>query len=173
MNESVQKGAAADGFGIVLWIPGADSIVDVTAPTVAELTAATAVRLTYGLTSDGFNHTAEVAKVTSSRYTLRQALTYDGIITDTVTLTYVYNRTTPTPAEEILSVEGTDGFLVHMLGYPNDHVIAAGDKINAVIPVTTSISTDVPPAQNTELMKTQVPNVRGEVGREVAVVAGP
>lgn len=169
-NEPVQKGAAADGFGIVLWIPGADAIADVTAPTVTELAAG--VRLTYGLTADGFAHAAEVAKITSSRYTLRQALTYDGVITDTVTLRYVYNRETPTEAETILSVEGTDGFLVHMLGYPNDHVIAASDKCNAVIPITTSISTDVPPTQNTELMKEQVPNVRGEVGRE-AVVAGP
>ena len=170
-NEPVQKGSPADGRGIVLWVPGADGIANVEAPTVSELTAAGVERFTYGLTPDGFNHTADVAKITSGRYTLAQALTYDGVVTDTVTLRYVYNRTTPTDVESVLSTPGVDGFLVHILGYPNDHVIAAGDKINAIIPITTSISTDVPPAQNTELVKEQVPNVRGEVGREVAVVA--
>lgn len=169
-NEPVQKGAAADGHGIVLWIPGVDAIADVNAPTLTELQLG--VRLTYGLTADGFNHAADVAKVTSSRYTLAQALTYDGIITDTVTLRYVYNRQTPTEAETILSIPGEDGFLVHALGFPNDHVFADGDVINAVIPITTSIATDVPPTQNTELMKEQVPNVRAEVGREVTVAAG-
>ena len=167
MAESVQKGQAADGHGIVLWIPGADAIADVHAPTEAEL--ALGERLTYGLTADGFNHAASVAKVESSRYTLAQALTYDGVVTDTVTLRYVYNREDPTDAETILSTPGEDGFLVHALGYPNGHELEAGDVINAIIPITTSISTDVPPTQNSELVKEQTPNVRGEVAREVTV----
>lgn len=171
-NEPVQKGQASDGRGIVLWIPGAAGVADTKNPTVAELTAPTVVRITYGLTPDGFDHGVDIAKITTGRYTLKQALTLDGIETDTVTIRYVYNRTTPTEVEEIFNTPGTDGTIVHILGYPNDHVIAAGTKVNAVIPVTTSVSTDVPPTANTELVKQQIPNIRGEVGREVEVVAG-
>lgn len=167
--EEWQDGFAIDDRGIVLWV---DSIADVFNPTVAELTAAGVVRLTGGLTPDGFSHTPTVNKVTSGRYARKQTITYDGTVSDEVVLRYVYNRTTPTEVEEILGVPGEDGFIVHILGYPNDHTIAAGTKINAVIPVTTSVSVDIPATANTEAFKETRPNVRGEVGREVEVVAG-
>jgi len=170
-NEQWQDGFAVDDRGIVLWIPGTTAIADVHAPEVAELTGPDVVRLTFGLTPDGFNHAPTVNKVTSGRYTSRQVITYDGTITDEVTLRYVYNRETPTPVEEAIGTPGVDGFLVHILGYPNDHVIDTGTVCNAVIPVTTSIATDVPATANTEAIKEQKPNVRGEVGRE-AVVGG-
>lgn len=167
-NEPIQKGFAVDDRGIVLWVP---TIADVFNPTVAELTATGVVRLTGGLTPDGFNHQPTVNKVTSGRYAMKQVLTYDGTISDEVTLRYVYNRTTPTEVEEAIGTPGVDGNIVHILGYPNDHTIAAGTKVNAVIPVTTSISTDVPATANTEAFKEQKPNVRGEVAREVEVTA--
>lgn len=165
--EPVQRGFAADGNGIVLWVP---SIADPTKPTAAEIAAGT--RLTYGLTPDGFNHTVEVASVTSGRYTLAQALTYDGVVTDSVEVTYVYNRENPTEVETLIGRQGEEGYIVHSLGYPNDHELTTGDIVNAVIPVTTSIPRDNPPAQNTEATKTVRLNVTGVVGREVAIVAG-
>lgn len=165
--EDVQRGFAADGAGIVYWV---ETIADPTAPTAAEIAAGT--RLTYGMTPDGFNHTVEVATVTSGRYTLAQALSYDGVVTDSVEITYVYNRETPTPIETLIGRQGEEGFIVHALGYPNDHELEAGDIVNAVIPVTTSIPRDNPPAQNTEATKTVRLNVTGVVGREVAIVAG-
>lgn len=167
-KEQVQRGFAADGNGIVLWVP---SIADVFAPTVAELNAGTVVKLTYGLTQDGFNHDTQIATITTGRYTLAQALELDGVITDTVEVKWVYNRQTPTEVEEALGEPGVDGNIVHVLGYPNGHTFAASDKLNAVIPVTTSVPRDVPPTQNTEAAKIQKLNVRGEVAREVAVVA--
>lgn len=167
-SEPIQTGFAIDENGIVLWVP---TIADPFAPTVAELTAGTVVKLTGGLTPDGFSHAPTVNKVTSGRYALKQIITLDGTIQDEVTLKYVYNRTTPTAVEEAIGTPGTDGNIVHILGYPNDHTIAAGTICNAVIPVTTSISTDIPATANTEASKEQKPNVRGEVAREVAVVA--
>lgn len=168
-NEAWQSGFAADDHGIVLWVP---TIADVHAPTVDELTASGVVRLTYGLTPDGFSHAPTVSKVTTGRYTSKQVVTYDGTITDEVTLRYVYNRENPTEVELAIGTPGVDGNIVHILGYPNDHIIDEGTVCNAVIPVTTSISTDVPATANTEAFKEQSPNVRGEVAREVEVVAG-
>lgn len=165
--EEVQRGFAADNNGIVLWVP---DIADPTRPTATEIAAGT--RLTYGLTADGFQHTVEVATVTSGRYTLAQALTYDGVVTDSVEVTYVYNRETPTPVETLIGRQGEEGFIVHALGYPNDHELTTGDIVNAVIPVTTSIPRDNPPTANTEATKTVRLNVVGVVGREVAIVAG-
>jgi hypothetical protein len=161
--ENVQRGQAADGHGIVLWVP---TIADLAEPTVAELNAGTVERLTYGLTADGFAHDATVSTITTGRYTLAQALELDGTITDTVEVRWVYNRTTPTSVENVLGTPGVDGNIVHILGYPNDHVITPTTKINAIIPVTTSIPRDVPPTANAELVKIQKLNVTGKVFRE-------
>lgn len=166
--EDWQSGFAIDDRGIVLWVP---VIAKTDAPTVAELTAAGVVRLTGGLTPDGFSHTPTVNKVTAGRYARKQTITYDGTVSDEVVVRYVYNRTTPTEVEEILGTPGVDGNIVHILGYPNDHTIAAGTKLNAVIPVTTSVSVDIPATANTEAFKETRPNVRGDVAREVAVAA--
>ncbi|SDG21533.1 hypothetical protein [Microbacterium sp. 77mftsu3.1] len=163
MQEAVQRGQAADGRGIVLWAP---TIADPTKPTVAELNAASVKRLTYGLAPDGFNHSMTIATITAGRYTLDQALELDGTVTDTVEVRWVYNRTTPTQVETVLGTPGVDGNIVHILGYPNDHEIDEDTKINAIIPVTTSIPRDVPPTANSELMKIQKLNVRDKVRRE-------
>jgi hypothetical protein len=168
MAEEVQTGTPADGFGRVLWVP---TIADLDAPTVAELTAGTVIALTYGLSPDGFRHETSIATITTGRYTLAQALELDGVETDTIELQYVYNRETPTDAETAL-VKGAVGNIVHQLGYANDTDIAAGQILNAVAPVKISTPRDVPPTQNTELMKVVKANVTGKVRREVEVAAG-
>ncbi len=168
-SEQIQTGFAIDDNGLVLWVP---TIANPEAPTVTELTAGTVVKLTGGLTPDGFSHAPTVNKVTSGRYALKQTITLDGTISDEVTLRYVYNRETPTEVEEAIGTPGVDGYIVHILGYPSGSTIIAGVICNAVIPVTTSISVDIPATANTEATKEQKPNVRGTVAREVAVVAG-
>lgn len=166
--EDVQVGTPADGFGLVLWVP---DIADPSAPTDDELTAVGVVPLTYSLSPDGFRHEHSIATITTGRYTLAQALELDGIETDAFELQYVYNRTTPTEAETVL-VKGAEGFLVERLGYSNETAIAAAQTLNVVAPVKLSTPRDVPPAQNTELMKVVKANVTGKVYREVDVVAG-
>jgi len=162
-NEAVQRGQAADGHGIVLWVP---TIANKFRPTVAELTANTVKHLTYGLGPDGFSHDHQIATISVGRYTLDQALEMDGVHTDTVEVKWVYNRVAPTTIETTLGTPGVDGNIVHILGYPNDHVIDEDTKINAIIPVTTSVPRDVPPTTNSELMKIQKLNVRDKVARE-------
>lgn len=171
-REDVQVGVASDGNGIVLLVP---PLADRRKPKVSELTAVGVIKITYGLAGDGFDHQTTVNKIDADRYTLAQALSLDGTKDDAVTFKYVYNRTTPTAVETALGTPGIDYDVVKILGYPNDHVITATTKINAIIPITTSLATDVPPAKNTELMKQMTPNIRGEVAREheITVVAGP
>lgn len=166
--EEVQPGVAADGNGLVLWVP---SIANPAAPTVAELTGSGVIPLTYGLTPDGFAHDTSVATITSGRYTLAQALELDGVITDTVELKYVWEGTEDDVIRNALT-PGTKGFLVKRMAVPNGTAVVAAQLVT-VIPGQASIQRDVPPAANTELQKVQKINVIGEVHRDVAVVAGP
>lgn len=168
-EELIQEGQAADGHGQVLFVP---VIADLDKPTVAELTAEGVVPLTYGLTPDGFQHSTTIATITTGRYTLAQALEKDGVITDTLEVTYVYSRETPTEVEIAIGKQGVVGNIVHILGYENGHELAPDDKINAIIPMRTSVPRDVPPTQNTELAKVVKCNVTGRVRREVVIAGG-
>ncbi|MFF8817812.1 hypothetical protein ACF07D_07435 [Leucobacter sp. NPDC015123] len=166
--EEVQPGTAADGNGLVLWVP---AIADPSKPKVSELTGSGVEKLTYGLTPDGFAHDTTVATITSGRYTLAQALELDGVITDTVEVKYVWQGTEEDGVRNVLT-PGTKGFIVKRMALPNGTEVAA-DQLVTVIPVQCSIQRDVPPAANTELQKIQKLNVVGEVRRDVKVVAGP
>lgn len=166
-NEVVQAGTASDGNGIVIWLPGYEG----GAPAVADMNNIANKRVTYGLAGDGFDLAVTINSITATRYTLAQALKLEGTKDYTLTTRYVYNRETPTDAELVLGAKGTEGAFAQILGYPNDHVFEAGDKINAVIPVRIGTSTDVPPTANTELMKQMIPEITGEILSEVEVVA--
>lgn len=166
-NEPVQAGTASDGHGIVVWLPGYEG----GAPTVADMNDVANKRVTYGLTGDGFDLAVTINSITATRYTLAQALKLEGTKDFTLTTRYVYNREDPTDAELVMGAKGTEGAFAHVLGYPNDHTFAAGDKINAIIPVRIGTSTDVAPTANTELAKQMVPEIIGEILTEVTVVA--
>ncbi len=164
--EAVVNGVAADGNGLVLWVP---TIANPAAPTVAELTAGTVKPLTYALAPDGFDHQTSVATITTGRYTLAQALELDGTITDTVEVKYVWKNDGSDVASTTLT-PGTAGFIVKRMGVSNETAVIAAQKVT-VIPVKCSIKRDVPPTANTELMKIQKLNVTGTVHRDVAVVS--
>lgn len=166
MPEQVQPGTVSDGHGIVIAVT---TVADYRNPTPAELAAG--VRITYGLTPDGFALSRTFARVTSGRYTLKTALSYQGVETPALTLRYVYDNETPNPVQTALEPAGKDLYLYHALGYTNDHVFAATDKITEVVPITTVQSTAVPPTANSELAKQQIPDIRGEVASDVVVAA--
>lgn len=167
MTEPVQAGTASDGHGIVLWIPGYTGGI----PSVEDMNDAANKRLTYGLTGDGFDVAVTINQITATRYTLAQALKLEGTKDYTLTTKYVYDRVEPTDAELVLGAKGTKGAFVQALGYPNGHVFAAGDKLNAVIPARIASSTDIAPTANTELAKQMVPEIIGEVLTEVEIAA--
>lgn len=167
MTEPVQAGTASDGNGIVVWLPGYEGGI----PTVEDMNDVANKRLTYGLTGDGFDVAVTINSITSTRYTLAQALKLEGTKDYTVTTKYVYDREEPTDAELVLGAKGTKGAFVHVLGYPNGHEFEAGDKLNAVIPARIASSTDIPPTANTELAKQMIPDIIGEVLTEVEIAA--
>lgn len=162
--EAVQQGFAAADNGIVLFC---ESIANPEHPTASELAAGT--RITYGLTATGFDLQNTQNNITTGRYTMGQELTIDGTQSDALTLTYVYNRENPTAVEEVLDAKGTTGFIVHALGYVNDHRFTAGDVINEVIPVRLRQSVAAPAAENAEPTKSQQPHITGRVARDATV----
>lgn len=164
--ESVPTGQAADGRGLVLFVP---TIANPAAPTVAELTAGTVKSLTYSLVPDGFRHVTTENVITSGRYTLKQVLELAGTVTDTLEVQYVTNSTTPTPAETSLT-DGVTGYIVHRLGVPNETAPTAAQKID-VIPIRAGLQRRVAPTANTELQKVQKLFVTGTVQRDVAIAA--
>lgn len=166
--EQVAPGVAADGHGLVLWVPE-DGIADPFNPTEDELEAPGVVHLTYSLTPDGFTHDITVAQVTSGRYTLAQALAYDGKETHAVEVKYVWTGTAADVARLTLA-KGTKGFIVHRLAIPNEDAIKAAQLVD-VIPVQCSVQRKVPPTENTELQRAQTLNVVGRVALDVTVVA--
>ena len=161
--ESVPAGQVADGRGLVLFVP---TIADPSAPTVVELTAVTVKPLTYSLVPDGFRHETTENTITSGRYTLKQVLELPGTVTDALEVQYV----TGSPADTALA-EGSDGFIVHRLGVPNETEPAAAQKVD-VIPIRAGVQRKVAPTANTELQKVQKLFVTGPVRRDVAIAAG-
>lgn len=166
--EAVQNGVAADGNGLVLFVP---TIANPAAPTVSELTAGTVKPLTYGLMADGFDWQTSAAAITTGRFTLLQALELEGVLTDTLEIKYPYNPSTPTVIETALGQKGIVGFIVVRLGYPNSTAITATQKLAGVIPISTGTPHIVPPTANSELQQSQKLYVNGSVQRNVAVAA--
>lgn len=164
--EEVAPGRASDGAGLVLFVP---TIVNPGAPTVAELTAGTVVPLTYSLVPDGFRHETTENTIPSGRYTLKQVLELAGTVSDTLEVQYVYTGTDADVARTALT-PGVQGFIVHRLGVANETAPAA-DQIVDVIPITAGLQRKVAPTANTELARVQKLYIRGEVQRDVEIVA--
>ncbi len=169
-REEVPEGFGYDGQGTVLWVP---ALADPTKPTVAELTAETVVALTYSLYgATGYSLAATETPRPIDRYTLDQTLNAEGTVAYALTLLYVFNPSDPTPAETVLGVRGTPGYLIHILGYENGTEIEADTVITDVVPVRTARSFTTPATKNTEAHKQTSPSITGEVLHDVKVVAG-
>lgn len=164
--EEVPTGTPSDGRGLVLFVP---TIANPAAPTVAELSGGTVVKLTYSITGDGYARTTTINEVTANRLTLRQTLQYDGTEVDTLSITYVYTNTED-DVVRIALPQGTSGYICERWAVLNEDPIAAGDIVD-IIPVTASVSVKNAPVANQELTRTQRLNVTGPVQRDVVVVA--
>lgn len=165
-TEAVPTGTISDGNGLVLFVP---TIADINNPTVAELTATGVKKLTYSIDAGGYTHTITVNKVKVNRLTLKQELQYDGVVTDDLSIKYIYNNTVDDIVRLALPT-GQVGFIVERWAVPNGQDIAAADIVD-IIPIKASIPAKDAPAANAELTRTQALNVTGIVARDVAVVA--
>lgn len=167
--EDAQPGQVSDGHGLVLAVPWG-TIQNRKAPTKAELTGPGVVKLTYGLTPDGFVHTVTTADVTVSRYTLDQALTKEGKSTHAVSVKYVYENLASDVVRNTLT-PGSKWDIVHRLAYANDDDIEDGQILD-VIPIQAGKSLKDAPTENQELTRSQKLNVIGRVEMDAVVGGG-
>lgn len=163
----VAPGQVSDGHGMVLWVP---AIADPTAPTVAELSAAGVLDLTYKLFGDGFDHQNEVTKFETTRYTLRQTLENEGTEKDTITLKYPYLGT-ESDVVRLALTRYTEGFVVERLNLPKSTPLAADQLLSVVAPVRCGKQREIPRTKNTEVGKIQDLLPRGTVENDVKIAA--
>lgn len=133
---------ASDGRHKIAFVPyGAD----VNPLSVAALTAATTINMTYSFTPDGFDHGTTQATVEDKRYTLPQDLSRPGKETDTLTNKYV-DSTDPNSAA-VLLVKDTAGWFVRRKGIANE-LPWAKDQTVTVIPFTAGTQREAAPSEN-------------------------
>jgi len=113
----------------IWWVP---TIANVLLPTAAELAVASAKRITYSFTSDGWNPTGEQAVNDDPRLTLPQPLQAFGTTATGLTMRYV-DSTSPDSAAVVLApvAPATElpGHFVERWGVPNATVAASGQKV--------------------------------------------
>jgi hypothetical protein len=154
------------GNTTIWWVP---TIADPTAPTVAEIGAAGAYRLTYDFTADGFNYAGSQDTVDDDRLTLAQPL--QSLDVNKVTLDLKYVQSSDTHAAQQVLTSGTSGYFVVRQNVPDPQVITADDLVTP-IPVTLGVQNLGPIDGNGKSTIVQKCAIRGVVGDPVAVVAG-
>jgi hypothetical protein len=163
--EDVPAGTPSDGNGKVWFVP---TIADPSKPKVSELTAQTAIPLTYSITGDGYAHTVTINKITANRLTLKNQVQYDGTEVDDLAITYAYTNTEDDVVRLALP-QGTRGYIVERWAVANEIDPTAGQIVD-VIPIQASASLKNAPATNAELTRTQALNITGKVWRDVELV---
>lgn len=158
----------ADGAVKVVWVP---TIANPDAPTVAEVTAVSAVDLSCYLTSDGWTTGSDEQTVSDDRLCDTQNYERPGSSSRTLSLKYVENpgSTTDNKAYTTLTPR-TTGFFVVRRGPIYSTALAAGDKVQ-VWPVQMGIYDWQPPERNSVLRVQQKAFVTGKVRDGVAIVA--
>ena len=104
-TEQTPASTQSDGKWRITYVPTGSNALS-----VAILNGATAKPVTYGLTSDGWNHTVTQATVEDKRLTLVTDLSRPGRITESLVVTYVKSATTD--SADTIFVEGLAGQLL-------------------------------------------------------------
>jgi hypothetical protein len=161
----------ADGNLKVTWVP---AIANPGAPTVAELTAASAIDMTCYLTADGWSPGLDESVITDDRLCSRQTYEKPGRYTNTLSTTYVFRGQdigagiTDNAAFKALK-RGTTGFYVTRWGMAYETAYIAGQIVD-VIPVQLGEQDKQPPEANSVHRLSQRAFVTNAVRRDVAVV---
>lgn len=158
----------ADGAVKVVFVP---TIANTAAPTVAEVTAVSAVDLSLYLTSDGWTPGADETTVSDDRLGDTQNYERPGSSSRSLTVKYVENPTSATDNKASTTLtERTTGFFVVRRGIIHTTALAAGDKVQ-VWPVQMGVKDWQPPERNSVLRISQKAFVTGAVLDDIAIVA--
>lgn len=166
-----------DGNVKVSWVT---AIANTTAPTAAELNAASSVDLSCYLTADGLTTGTDEQAVTDDRLCSTQTFEKPGRFSDTLELMYVYQPQLPSAADNkafFTLVHLTTGFIVIRWGKAYAGAFTASvttpaapaDQVN-VEPATCGVQREQPPEANSVLKIAQKIWISGQVRRNVAVV---
>jgi hypothetical protein len=148
----------ADGNVSVLVVP---ALTDPLAPTVAELTAPTAVDISCYLTSDGYTPGLDEQVISDERLCSTQVFEQPGRFTRTLDTIYIDNTNTtdPNEAKETL-VPGSTHYLVVRRGLPYEDAYAAAQTV-FVSPIKAGQYNDQPPEANSVLKTAQKQFITG------------
>jgi len=127
--ENVPASSQSDGRWRVVNVPSGSN-----AKSAAILNGGTATAITYGLTSDGYNHTVSQATAEDKRLTLLQDLSRPGKITETLELTAVASSDA-TSADQVLltlSLSGAETQFTTRRAVQNDATFATGQKADVI-----------------------------------------
>lgn len=150
-----------------------ETIADPANPTVAELTAVSAVDLSCYLTGDGWAPSTDESVVTDDRLCSRQTFEDLGRFTDKLQLKYVYRQQDPTATDnKAFSTlkRGTQGYLAARWGAAFEGDFAAGDIVD-IIPCTCDTQQKQPAADNEKLKIMQNIRITNLQQRDVVVVS--
>lgn len=171
MATSLIPATPADGNVKVVLVP---AIANLTAPTLTELNAASAVDISCYLTSDGWAATADQATISDERLCSTQVFGQPGRKTLGLSLTVIDNTNSANEAEfnEAVDtlVEGVQLYAVYRAGLPFDQPFAAGDKVR-IWPFKPGMKQEVPPEANSVLKATYPTFITADVNAPVAVAA--
>lgn len=177
MAVTFPTGVSARGNDSVIWVP---ALADPAAPSVTELTGASAVNISCALI--GFSPSVDQATFTDTRLCSKQTFNRMGQATYSIdTLNYVYDPQTvgaATPTADNVAYDaltgGQSGYFVHRRGLDAQTVdVAAAQKVT-VYPVELGAQSDVPldpSAEGALIQCAQNVSVIGEVIRDVAITA--
>ena len=171
------KAALEDGMVKTVFL--AEDPKDLTAPTVAELSAATVLDLSYYLTSDGFALEHSQESIEDDREGAAEAGEIPGRETYTGTSLKVIDNTNQVGSDNkplenaavTTLTKGKQGTIVRRRGKPTDDAFAAGDVVS-VFPVTIGIKSPIAHAANQRQLSQINFSVRTGAQDETAVVGG-
>lgn len=158
----------ADGNVKLLWVP---TIAAPTTPTVAELTASSAIDVTCYLTA--MTITTNEQTVADDRLCSRQTFSLAGSNDDTLEFTYVYQGQAPTATDNKAKstlLEGAIGFIVMRWGKAFETAVAATDVVD-VYKVQAGVQRKLTPTKNESLKISQTFRPVDVTRRDVAVTA--
>lgn len=153
------------GNTTIWWVP---TIADVTAPTVAEIGAAGAFRLTYSFTPDGWNLAGAQGTVADDRLTIPQSL--EALDVNKVTLDLKYVDSTDAGSAAVVLVAESEGFFVERRNVPNSTLAAAAQMVR-VIPCTLGARNPGQLNGTGKFTIAQQTAITGVVGEPVAIAA--
>lgn len=160
---------SADGTVKIVFVP---TLADPTAPTVTEVTGASAKDLSCYLTADGWTPGLDEQTVSDDRLCSTQTFEKPGRAARSLTIKYVENPTDdPNNVAYVTLAPGTTGYLVQRRGVSVDTALATDDVVD-VWPVQAGKYDPQPPEANSVLKVQQKMFVTGSVEQAVAVVAG-